>query len=174
MSKPRGIRKELFYPDPPEVVWVALTDPRALAEWLMPNNFKPIVGHKFYFQTDPVPFCENRSECEVIECEPPHRLAYTWLIIWRKEYRKKPQPMVVSWTLHPHEGGTRLVFEQSPYDGPRAFFTRFSMNTGWGWMHKRLLRKVLRNVKDGVFTPGAIPPEKRCYKARNIPDELTR
>jgi uncharacterized protein YndB with AHSA1/START domain len=170
----RGIRKENFYPDPPEAVWVALTDPRALAEWLMPNNFKPEVGHRFYFQTDPMPMCEAKTECEVIECEPPHRLAYTWLIVWRKQYKTEPQPMVVSWTLTPENGGTRLVFEQSPYAGPRAFWTRFSMNLGWGMMHKRLMRKVLANVRDGAFTPGAIPIEKRCYKARAIPDELAR
>ena len=32
------IRKERFYPHPPESVWVALTDPRALAEWFEPNE----------------------------------------------------------------------------------------------------------------------------------------
>ena len=36
---PRVIRKEIFLPHPPEDVWLALTDPQALAEWLMPNNF---------------------------------------------------------------------------------------------------------------------------------------
>jgi len=41
------IRKERFYPNPPEDVWVALTDPRTLAEWFEPNNHEPTVGHKF-------------------------------------------------------------------------------------------------------------------------------
>jgi uncharacterized protein YndB with AHSA1/START domain len=170
----RGIRKEVFYPDPPETVWVALTDPRAIAEWLMPNNFKAEVGHRFYFQTDPMPMCEARTECEVIECDPPRRLAYTWLIVWRKRYRTEPQPMVVSWTLTPEQGGTRLLFEQSPYSGPRAFWTRFSMNMGWGLMHKKLIPRVLASVRAGEFTPGAVPLAKRHYKARTIPDELVR
>ena len=47
------IRKERFYPHAPEHVWVALTDPHALAEWLEPNDHKAIVGHKFHFMTDP-------------------------------------------------------------------------------------------------------------------------
>jgi uncharacterized protein YndB with AHSA1/START domain len=170
----RGIRKEVVYPHPPEDVWTAITDPRALAEWLMPNTFKPVVGHKFEFRTDPMTGCENHTECEVIEVDPPRRLAYTWLIVWNKDYRTKPRPMVVSWTLTREGEGTRLVFEQSPYEGPRAWFTRFSMNMGWGLMHKRLLRKVLRNVKAGVFAPGAIPPEKRCYKAKTIPAEFVK
>ena len=82
--------------------------------------------------------------------------------------------MVVSWTLTPERGGTRLLFEQTPYAGPRAFLTRISMSIGWGLMHKRLIPRVLKNVHDGRFTPGAIPLEKRHYKARAVPDELVR
>ena len=170
----RGIRKEVFYPHAPLDVWVAITDPRAIAEWLMPNTFKPVVGHRFQFRTDPMPMCENHTECEVVECDPPRRLAYTWLIVWNKQYRTRPEPMLVSWTLTPENGGTRLVFEQSPYRGPRAFWTRLSMNMGWGMMHKRLLRKVLGNVREGAFTPGAIPISKRCYRASTIPPEFVR
>ncbi len=170
----KGIRKEVFYPHPPEHVWVALTDPRAIAEWLMPNNFKPVVVHKFEFRIDPMPMCEERTECQVVEVDPPKRLAYTWLIVWRKQYRTRPEPMLVSWTLTPENGGTRLVFEQSPYKGPRAFFTRFTMNMGWGMMHKKLIPRVLANVKDGVFTPGAVPLNKRCYRAATVPPEFVR
>ena len=170
----RGIRKEVWYPDAPETVWVALTDPRAIAEWLMPNTFKPIVGHRFQFRTDPMPMCENHTECEVLEVDPPRRLSYSWLIVWNKEYARKPEPMIVSWTLTPERTGTRLVFEQTPYVGPRAFWTRFSMNMGWGIMHKKWLRTVMANVKNGQFTPGAVPLEKRCYKAATIPSEYIR
>ena len=178
MSK--GIRKEMWYPDPPETVWVALTDPRAIAEWLMPNTFQPIVGHKFRFMTDPMPFCEGFTECEVLEVDPPRRLSYSWLIVWpppKKPQQQAPriaEPMILTWTLAPERGGTRLVFEQSEYIGPRAWWTRFSMNMGWGHMHNRLLRRVLAHVRDGAFTPGAIPPEKRCYKANTIPPEFIR
>ncbi|HYE62628.1 MAG TPA: SRPBCC domain-containing protein [Phycisphaerales bacterium] len=174
----RGIRKERFYPYPPQDVWVAITDPRAIAEWLMPNTFKAEVGHKFRFMTDPMPFCEGHTECEVTECDPPRRLAYTWLIAWPekpgKRAMKQPLPMVVSWTLTAENGGTRLVFEQTPYIGPRAIFTFISMNMGWGWMHKKLLPRVLARVKNGVFEPGAIPPEKRTYKAKTIPPEFVK
>lgn len=171
---PKGIRKEFWYPDAPETVWVAITDPRAIAEWLMPNTFKPVVGHKFQFRTDPMPMCEGHTECEVLEVDPPRRLAYSWLIVWTKQYKTEPQPMIVSWTLTPERGGTRLVFEQTAYVGPRAWWTRFSMNMGWGMMHKRLIPKVMGHVRDGAFTPGAVPLEKRCYKAKTIPDEFVR
>lgn len=29
-----------------ELLWEALTDPESLAEWLMPGDFRPVVGHK--------------------------------------------------------------------------------------------------------------------------------
>jgi uncharacterized protein YndB with AHSA1/START domain len=38
------------YPHPPEKVWRALTDPQAIAQWLMKNNFEARVGHKFQFR----------------------------------------------------------------------------------------------------------------------------
>jgi uncharacterized protein YndB with AHSA1/START domain len=70
----RTLRREFIYPkDPPQRVWVALTDPRALAEWLMPNTFQPVVGHLFIFQVDPMPLCGHKTECEVVECDPPRR-----------------------------------------------------------------------------------------------------
>ena len=48
-TKPQTIRKEVFLPHPPEDVWLALTDPQALAEWLMPNNFEPGSAGSFGF-----------------------------------------------------------------------------------------------------------------------------
>ena len=32
---------------PIERVWRALTDREALAQWLMPNDFEPVVGHSW-------------------------------------------------------------------------------------------------------------------------------
>jgi len=70
--KPRTLRKEVFLPHPPEDVWLALTDPQALAEWLMPNNFEPVAGRKFRFHVDPMPGpYPGGSECEVLEVEVP-------------------------------------------------------------------------------------------------------
>ena len=75
--KPRTLRKEVFLPHPPEDVWLALTDPQALAEWLMPNNFEPVAGRKFRFHVDPMPGpYPGGSECEVLEVDAPRRLVY--------------------------------------------------------------------------------------------------
>jgi uncharacterized protein YndB with AHSA1/START domain len=51
----RDVRLERVYLHPPELVWRALTDREVLAEWLMPNDFAPVVGHTFTMRTDPGP-----------------------------------------------------------------------------------------------------------------------
>ena len=42
------------------------------------------------------------------------------------------------------------------------------MNHGWDRMIKKLLRKVLNNVTDGKFAPGAIT--RRDYGTKTVPD----
>src|SRR5947208_1487503 len=59
------IIREAVYPHPPERVWQALTDPAALAAWLMPNDFKPQVGHKFQFRVPKPP----RGWRGIVDCE---------------------------------------------------------------------------------------------------------
>ena len=46
---------ETFYPHPPERVWQALTDRRALSSWMMDNDFEACLGHQFQFQSCPLP-----------------------------------------------------------------------------------------------------------------------
>lgn len=71
----------MLIPQSQEQVWRALTDSAALAEWMYPNNFEPRVGHHFTFRVPANPnvgFDGIIVHCEVIECEPPNRLAFSW------------------------------------------------------------------------------------------------
>lgn len=171
----KTLQREYVYPhDSPQRVWVALTDPRALAEWLMPNTFKPVVGHKFIFQTDPTPICGHLTECEVIECDPPRRLSYTWTHCPNDASKPKLGPMKVTWELSPEGSGTRLRFT---HDGLEKipWYMGLMMKFGWGTMHKRWIPRVVRNVaENGTFSAGAIPLEKRCYKCKTVPPEVIR
>ncbi|MCA9292524.1 MAG: SRPBCC domain-containing protein [Phycisphaerales bacterium] len=171
---PSEIRKERVYQYPPEVVWVALTDPRAIAEWLMPNTFKAEVGHKFKFMTDPHMFCSDAgTDCEVLELEPPRRMVWSWRMTDKKGCQYPP--LRITWELEPTgAGATRLRFTQSGMTGQKRI-AMFMMNMGWGYMVKRLIPKVLANCQaDGGFAPGAIPLEKRCYKVKTVPEEFVR
>lgn len=85
------VKLDSIYPSPPERVWQALTDPRRLAQWLLPNDFAPRLGHRFTFREKRRP----PIRCEVIALEENRRLAYTW-------QRGSDEPLsVVTWTLEP-------------------------------------------------------------------------
>src|SRR6185295_5050781 len=77
----KTIQRELLIPQPPEQVWRALTDSATLAEWMYPNDFQPRVGHQFTFRVPPNPkvgFAGLDVRCEVLECEPSCKLAFSW------------------------------------------------------------------------------------------------
>lgn len=164
MSK--TLRREVWLPRPPQDVWVALTDPRALAEWLMPNNFEARVGHTFRFHVDPLAGFSGISECRVLEVEEPRRLVYTWITLPKVADATPPPPMTLVWTLEPERDGTRLVLEQSGLE-VLNWWWRVSMSRGWVRMLKKLMPKVLAHVEGGVFTPGAIT--RRDYGTKTVP-----
>jgi uncharacterized protein YndB with AHSA1/START domain len=93
---------ETFYPHPPERVWQALTDRRALSVWMMDNDFEACLGHQFQFQSRPLPGLKVTIYCQVLEVEAPKRLVYSW-----KEHPADPASRVI-WTLFPVVGGTQV------------------------------------------------------------------
>ncbi|MAG58329.1 MAG: ATPase [Planctomycetes bacterium] len=174
--KKRSLRKEVTYPHSIEKVWVALTDPRALAEWLMPNDFRPEVGHRFVLQVDGAPRMNfsGLNECEVLACDPPNRMVWSWVVVPGKAGRERPEAMTLTWSLSPVGEGTRLVLEQDGLEHLR-FFDRMSMAFGWGTMLKRWLPRIMARIGGDLdFSPGAIPLKKRCYGTKTIPDHLVR
>jgi uncharacterized protein YndB with AHSA1/START domain len=105
-----SITREVSYPHPLERVWQALTDSATIARWLMPNTFQPRVGYQFTFQTNPMPALnfDGICHCEVIACEEPRLLSYTW--------NGGALRTLVKYQLEPEGAGTRLRFEQSGFD----------------------------------------------------------
>ncbi len=89
-------------PFPPEKIWRALTQPHLIEEWLMKNDFKPVVDHRFKLSAD-----WGSVECKVMEVEPNRMLSYTW-----EAYGLES---VVTWTLTPAASGTHLRMEQSGF-----------------------------------------------------------
>lgn len=96
------VKLSVVYPYPPVKVWQALTDCRILSAWMMKNDFEPRVGHKFKFESEPLPGVKTIIHCEVLELEKPKRLIYTW------QDEVTSEPSLVIWTLTPVEGGTQL------------------------------------------------------------------
>ena len=48
------IKFDVHYEQPPEKIWRAITDSETLAKWMMPNDFKPELGHEFQFRAKPM------------------------------------------------------------------------------------------------------------------------
>ncbi|MEX0899502.1 MAG: SRPBCC domain-containing protein [Gammaproteobacteria bacterium] len=163
----KTLHKQVVLKHPPAAVWTALTNPKALAEWLMPNNFEPRVGYIFRFHVDPMPGFSGITECEVLEVEPERRLVYTWTVLPKDETTPRPPPMRIEWTLEPIEEGTRLVLLQTGVEA-LSFWWRFSMSMGWNRMLRKLLPRVVDRVGPGGFNPGAVT--KRDYGTKTVPD----
>jgi len=105
MIKPdttRSVVIEREMPHPPEKIWRALTQGSLIGEWLMKNDFQPVVGHRFNFRAD-----WGVIDCQVLAVEPNKMLSYTWAAYGLES--------VVTWTLSPTSTGTHLRMEQSGF-----------------------------------------------------------
>lgn len=168
----RVLRRSAVYGHSAADVWAGLTDPQALAEWLMATTFRTAeVGHRFRFQYDPSPLCPaGIVECEVLESDPPRRLVWSWLN--RPAPGRRPPPVMrVEWILTPVDGGTRVELIQTGLEG-QPWLIPPAMGFGWRLYLRRYLPRALRNVRDGVFAPGAIPLRERAYSATNLPSDV--
>jgi uncharacterized protein YndB with AHSA1/START domain len=114
------IEREL--PHPPEKIWRALTQGALIKEWLMDNDFQPVVGHKFNFRAPPMPKWNGVIDSEVLVIEPNKKLSYSWGSMGLES--------VVVWTLVPTKGGTLVRMEQS---GFRADQEANYQGANYGW-----------------------------------------
>jgi hypothetical protein len=69
---------ERVMPHPPEKIWRALTQAPLIEDWLMKNDFEPVVGRRFNFRSTPMPNWDGLVDCDVLAVEPNQRLSYTW------------------------------------------------------------------------------------------------
>jgi len=134
----RDIKHNFFLPNPPEAVWEFLTKPELIKQWLMENDFKPVVGHRFQFKTKPIIKFgfDGTVYCEVLEVEPLKRLSYSWKGGMGKD--KVHLDSVVIWTLTPRDNGTELRLEHKGFKGLKNFLAYFIMNKGWARIGKRM------------------------------------
>ena len=121
-SATRSLVIERVFPHPPEKLWRALTESPLIAQWLMKNDFEPVVGRKFQFQADPVPNWNGVVDCEVLTVEPLKQLSYSWGALGLG--------FVVLFTLTPAESGTHVRMEQSGF-GPDQQAAYKGANYGW-------------------------------------------
>jgi uncharacterized protein YndB with AHSA1/START domain len=129
-TETRSVIVEREIPYSPEKIWRALTQPHLIEEWLMKNDFKPVVDHRFSFRAD-----WGGVDCQVLEVEPHKTLSYTWGALGLES--------VVTWTLTPTGTGTHLRMEQSGFrpDQEQAFQ---GAKFGWRKFFKSLEQVLAR------------------------------
>jgi uncharacterized protein YndB with AHSA1/START domain len=117
-------------PFAPEKIWRALTLPHLIEEWLMKNDFKPVVGHDFNLRGD-----WGAVDCQVQTVEPNTTLSYTW--------GAHGLESVVTWTLTATSTGTHLRMEQSGFrpDQKQAYH---GARHGWQGFFANLEQVVAR------------------------------
>jgi uncharacterized protein YndB with AHSA1/START domain len=120
------IEREMAHP--PEKIWRALTQSELVAEWLMKNDFQPVVGHTFTFRATPMPQWNGVTDCKVLVVEPNRMLSYSWSS--SGEEAVNGLKTVVTWTLTPTPNGTLVRMEQA---GFRTEDENFYRGAGFGW-----------------------------------------
>ena len=115
-------------PHPPERIWRALTQPHLIEEWLMKNDFAPVVGHRFNLRAAPQPGWNGVIDCEVLVVEPNKTLSYTW----SSGEADLAIKSVVTLSLTAKGAGTLLRMEQT---GFRPDQKQNYQGAKYGWQH---------------------------------------
>jgi uncharacterized protein YndB with AHSA1/START domain len=143
------INHKLLFTQTPQEVWEYLTKPELMEQWLMPNNFKPIVGYQFQFNSKPKPELnfDGIFYCTVLEVIPLKKLTYSWKS--GPGENKVRIDSIVEWVLNPKDNGTELVLKHSGF----SIFENLPMYAGLndGWlknMHK--IATLLNNNQHGT------------------------
>jgi uncharacterized protein YndB with AHSA1/START domain len=123
---------------PAERVFQALTDPMQLLRWWTSDEcqtdyfeIEPRPGGKWRFGTKPSKLVVNGvsqffCEGEVLECDPPRLLTYTWVANWHVD---KSRRTTVRWELTPAKGGTHVKVTHSGLSQEAA--ARKDYGSGW-------------------------------------------
>jgi uncharacterized protein YndB with AHSA1/START domain len=135
----RSVVVERELPFPPDKIWRALTQPHLIAEWLMKNDFSPVVGHRFNLRGD----WGGVLDCEVLAVESNKTLSYTWN--FAHDDAAYNLRSVVTFTLTPTSTGTQLRMEQVGFrpDQKQAFG---GARAGWRQFFEKLEQVLARTT----------------------------
>lgn len=148
------------YPHPPEAVWTALTDARAIRQWWLDTDFEPLVGRSFYFQDAPQGGWDGRVTGEVIEVDPGRRLLFSW--------RGGGVDTTVEYLLSPAgNGATEFTLRHRGFSGVRGLFVGTMLRFGWRGYVRDTLPALARHVADsGISSPFPESPKAERTSGR--------
>ena len=141
----KQIQHRYSFAHPPERVWEFLTQPALMEQWLMKNDFQPIVGYAFQFRTNPIASLnfDGIFYCTVLELVPCKKLSYSWNC--GPGAGKIDLQSVVVWKLLPTEKGTDLLLNHSGF--ARKENLDFYNGLYQGWLEKfQKIEKLINTV----------------------------
>lgn len=123
-TETRSVVVEREIPQPAARIWKALTQSHLISEWLMNNDFKAEIGHKFKLRGE----WGGVLDCEVLAIDPERSLSYAW-------DHDNDDPLyalksVVTYTLTPTATGTHLRVEQAGFS-PEQKQAYGGAHAGW-------------------------------------------
>jgi uncharacterized protein YndB with AHSA1/START domain len=122
---------ERVYDAPIEKTWAAITNRDQMKQWYFDiKEFKAEKGFKFHF-TGGDEKVQYLHQCEILECDPPHRLSYSWT------YPEYNGYSVLTWELFEEAGNktklrlTHDGLDSFPQENPN--FRVESFTGGWNY-----------------------------------------
>ena len=134
----RAITVEEIVPHAAEIVWKVLTTPELIQRWLMRNDFTPGLGQRFTMQAPAMGDWDGTVRCEVTTWNPPRELAYTWLGGSTASKDGAALDSVLTWTLTPVPGGTRVRMVHDGFRSPQNDMGYDAMSGGWKTVLSRI------------------------------------
>ncbi len=142
------IKHQFFFPHPAETVWEYLTKPGLMEQWLMKNNFQPIIGLDFQFKTNPIPSLnfDGIFYCKVLEVVPYRKLSYSWKS--GPGEGKITLDSVVIWKLEQKDKGTDLFLEHSGFSKTENLNMFNALTDGW-LKNMYIIAELINTAKHG-------------------------
>jgi len=142
------IKHQYFFAHPVAMIWEYLTNSELMAQWLMKNDFQPVIGHEFQFRAGPVPSMDFDGifYCKVLAIDPLKSLSYSWNC--GPGDGKITLESVVTWRLEAKDNGTEVFLDH------RGFSKKANLGLYHGLMHGWVekfpkIEKLLNPVQDG-------------------------
>lgn len=145
------VRLEVELAHPPERVWRALTDARALAGWFMPTDLVPQVGNRFTLHPGTLPGFPGQLSGELTELIVPSRM----VMLWQGDNLHTR----VVWELAATAEGCRVQMVQTGFIGAPAALRRELLRGTYAELFAERLPPVLERL--AVIEAGGPPTPPR-------------
>lgn len=144
------IELEATYPHPPEAVWKAVTDPRALARWFMPTDMRPMEGLRFRFKKPD----GEIVWAKVTEVDEGRMLSFTF-----RDEENGGESLVV-WKIDPVDSGTRFSVRHESLELPPVTCIPIDSYFNWLYALRHSLPGLLALLRAGA---GRLPRPPVIY-----------